>query len=733
MKVEYPVTGMHCASCATTIAKKLAQVKGVKTAEAHYATEMVSLELTRDVPLPKLNHAIHHLGYDLVPTGSVSDQASEAVRGEHNLWAVLPILGLSLVMMVWENLLPYPAWAATFFHHLMPVLATYMLFGLGLRYPRAIVNFVRYGDANMDTLVGIGTMIAYLYSFTISAFEGVLQGKGIPDHLYYDVTIVVIGFVMVGKYLEQKAKSATGSALSALASLQVKSAHVQRGRELLDVAVTDISLAERIVVRPGEAIPLDAVVEKGESSVDESLLTGESLPVDKARDSRVYAGTVNTYGVLTCRVTGVGEQTMLAGIMRVVKAAQNSRAPIERLADRVAAIFVPVVLIIAALTFLTWVVLGQPLHGLLAAIGVLVIACPCALGLATPTAMIVAMGKAARRGVLIKNAETLERLATVTTLVFDKTGTLTLGSPTVQSSVLAPAAPLSERDAWAIFAALESQSEHPVAKAIVQYARAQKLRLPQSTNVQIEMGLGIRGTVRHHEYLAGSPAYMAKRGVILDPQILAQLEKSGATPIIFAQKQTAILYVGVTDQLHPDTALAVRQLHQLGLRTVMLTGDRALVARALADQLGIDEVVADVLPADKARVVSQLAEAGTGVAMIGDGINDAPALATATVGIALGTGTDAALHAAHMSVLGGGIARIPEAIRLARQTMRVVRQNLFWAFVYNLLGIPLAAGVLYPLWGITLSPALAGAAMAFSSISVVANSLRLKLLKVTEK
>jgi heavy metal translocating P-type ATPase len=462
-------------------------------------------------------------------------------------------------------------------------------------------------------------------------------------------------------------------------------------------------------------------------------LTGESLPVDKARGSQVYAGTVNTYGVLTCRVTGVGEETMLAGIMRVVKAAQNSRAPIERLADRVAAIFVPVVLVVAVFTFLTWFVCGLPLQGLLGAIGVLVIACPCALGLATPTAMIVAMGKAARRGILVKNAETIEHLATVTTLVFDKTGTLTLGSPSVQSSVLAPAAPLSERDTWAIFAALESQSEHPVAKAVVQYARARKLRLPQSTNVQIEMGLGIRGTVHDHEYLAGSPAYMAKRGVILDPQILAQLEKSGATPIIFAQKQTAILYVGVTDQLHPDTALAVRQLHQLGLRTVMLTGDRAPVARALADQLGIDEVVADVLPADKARVVSQLAEAGTGVAMIGDGINDAPALATATVGIALGTGTDAALHAAHMSVLGGGIARIPEAIRLARQTMRVVRQNLFWAFVYNLLGIPLAAGVLYPLWGITLSPALAGAAMAFSSISVVANSLRLKLFKVTEK
>jgi Cu2+-exporting ATPase/Cu+-exporting ATPase len=729
MKQEYPVSGMHCAACAATITKKLARVPGVKAVSVHYATETATLDVEGDVPLAKLNEPIRHLGYMLLSTDH-GEMESAVPRTEIRLPVILVIVGLNLAMMIWENFFPYPAVVKTFFHHLLPVLATYMLFGVGTRYLRGIVNFLRFRDANMDTLIGIGTLVAYLYSFVVSAFEGVAERWGLPDHTYYDVTIIVIGFVMLGKYLEDRAKKQTGSALAALANLQVKSAHVVRGRRVEEVAVTAIEVGATILVKPGEAIPLDAIVLKGSSSVDESLLTGESIPADKEKGSQVYAGTINTYGVLTCRVTGTGESTVLAGIMRIVQTAQNSRAQIEHLADRVSAIFVPVVLAISLGTLIIWSLAGQPIQGLLGMIGVLVVACPCALGLATPTAMIVAMGRAARRGILVKSTESLERLATVRTLVFDKTGTLTLGEPAVTTSYLARDSSLTESVAWARFAALESQSEHPLARAIVHHAKVQKLHLPESSHIRVEAGLGIQGQVAGTNYLAGSPDYLQGNGLKLDHEILARLKVAGTTPLVFASQNEVHLYVGVQDTLHPNSAAALRAARALGLRTVMLTGDREHIAHAFADQLGIDEVIAEVLPATKAQVVRDIEARGTPVAMVGDGVNDAPALASATVGIALGTGTDIARHSAHITILGGGIARVPEAVKLARATMRVVRENLFWAFIYNLLGIPLAAGALLPFWGVSLNPAFAGAAMAGSSLSVVANSLRLKIAKI---
>lgn len=714
MKQTYPVTGMHCASCANIISHKLAKLPHVVTAHASYATESVVIESSAPVSPSTLNATLAPLGYSIAT--SQSDPVDELAHLRHKVQISLPLVVISLVMMVWENFFPYPDVVKTFFHHLLPVLATYMLFGIGTPYLSAVVRFVRYRVANMDTLIGIGTSVAYLYSFFVSAFEKVLAPYLATDALFYDVTIVVIGFITLGKYLEARSKSQTGIAIQKLIGLQAKTALVLRDGKELEIPLHEVMVGDIVLVKPGAKVPVDGEIVRGATSIDESMLTGEPLPVDKIVGDKVVGGTLNKQGSIQLKATVVGEGTVLSQIIQMVENAQRSQAPIERLTDRISSIFVPVVLALAILAFVIWSILGNPLLGLLSFVGILVIACPCALGLATPTAIIVGVGRAAEQGILVKNAEELEKLCQVDYVVLDKTGTLTKGTPTLTHIY-------PENSDLQLIYSLEKESEHPLATAIVDRAQQQNLQPLPVTSFTAIAGQGVKGKIGKTEYYAGNAKLMTELGLQVDPQIIAKFAREGATPLMLANKKTILAYLGVSDTLKDESAQAIKDLHQLGIRVAMLTGDHQLTAEHIASQVGIDRVFAEVLPADKASHIKKLQAEGHRVAMVGDGVNDAPALATADVGIAMGTGTDVAIESAGLTLLGGNLARLPQSVRLARATYRVIKQNLFWAFIYNIIGIPIAALAL-------LSPAIAGSAMAFSSFSVVTNSLRLRRIKL---
>lgn len=736
LKKTYPVIGMHCASCAATITRKIKKIPGVINAQASYASETIEIESKSTLSSEQLNQDIKALGYHIQAEPSPivnvrADKLAHLKELKSQLVVAMPIVTIAIIMMIWESFFPYPDTVKTFFHHLIPILATYILFVLGVPYLRAIAAFVKTRTANMDTLIGIGTSVAYLYSFIISAFEGILEPYLPVDHLYYDVTIVVIGFITLGKYLEARSKLQTGEAIEKLLNLQAKTALVLRGGKEIEIPVTEVVVGETIIVKPGTKIPVDGEIILGETSLDESMLTGESLPVDKALGDRVIGGTLNIQGSIQFRATVVGEGTVLSQIIKMVESAQGSRAPIERLTDKISAIFVPLVLAFSILIFIVWVILGNPLMGLLSFVGILVIACPCALGLATPTAIIVGVGKAAENGILVKNAEELEKLKSVDYVVLDKTGTLTKGAPSVTQFVVSPG---EDRDKLLqILASLESKSEHPLARAITDYAQEKQLKLLPVSGFLAESGLGLKGRVGKVEFMAGNTRLMTQSGLGVDQNILEQFAKSGATPIMLASQKRVLAYLGLSDTLKSEAPEAIHKLHKLGIKVAMLTGDHRLTAAHIAKQVGIDEIFAEVLPGQKADIIKQIQNRTPrrgGVAMVGDGVNDAVALATADVGIAMGTGTDVAIESSGLTLLGGNLTRLPQAVKLARHTFRVIKQNLFWAFFYNVIGIPIAAGILYPLYGIMLNPGIAGAAMAFSSVSVVANSLRLKASRI---
>lgn len=767
------ISGMHCASCASTIKRRLEKLAGVqscavnfgtekaevtfdpsKTSVAQMNTELDKLGYTLHQPTPEhtphthesMNHSLH-AGHDLM-TPITSDpsvktrklQELAALRSQ--VLIAMPFVAVSFLMMAWElgadvGLLPVmPAVVTTFLHHLMPILATYTLFVIGAPYLKAVVRFARYRVANMDTLVGIGTLVAFLYSFTLSAFEGVLAPYIDTQQAYYDVTIVVIGLITLGKYLEARSKLKTGEAIERLLDLQPKQAVVIRDNRHVTIPLSEVMVNDLVFVKPGEKIPVDGLVLEGASSVDESMITGESLPVDKKTGDTVVGSTQNKQGTLTIRATQVGNQTVLAQIIRLVETAQSSKAPIENVADRVSAVFVPVVLVFAVTVLLIWLIIGSQFMpfsqsltlGLLSFVGILVIACPCAMGLATPTAVIVGVGKAAQNGILIKNAENLEKCSQVDVVVFDKTGTLTQGQPTVTD--FQSASKLTENQVFTILASLESHSEHPLAKAIVERATSRPASLKKVTNFSVLEGKGLTGTIDGITYFAGNPALADELGLSINHSLLKQFTGEGKTPIVLMTKKGVLGYVAVADTLKPTALAAIKQLHHYHIQTMMLSGDNQQTAEFIAQQLGIDHVIAEVLPGDKAEEIKKLQAQGHVVAMVGDGINDAPALAAADVGIAMGTGTDVAIESAGITLVGGNITKLPKTIKLARSTMNTIKQNLFWAFIYNIIGIPIAAGLLYPVWGILLSPIIAGAAMAFSSVSVVLNALRLKTLKL---
>ncbi|MBI1239354.1 MAG: cadmium-translocating P-type ATPase [Alphaproteobacteria bacterium] len=590
------------------------------------------------------------------------------------------------------------------------------------------------GNLNMFTLIALGTGVAYLYSLIAVLAPDIFPPAFRDAHgavaVYFEAASVIIVLVLLGQVLELRARERTGSALRALLDLApARARRIGANGQDEDIAASDIRVGDRLRVRPGETIPTDGTVDEGESAVDEAMVTGESMPVAKAAGDRVIGGTLNQSGALIMRADAVGEGTMLARIVQRVAEAQRSRAPIQRVADQVAAIFVPAVIAVAAIAFIAWTLFGPApamAHGLIAAVSVLIIACPCALGLATPMSIMVGIGKGAGHGILVKNAEALERLAAVDTIVFDKTGTLTEGKPAV--TTVRAAGALSEDDILRLAGALERASEHPLGRAIVEEAGVRGLALASPEDVRVSAGNGIAGRVEGRRVLVGGESYLTREGIALGPieTDAASLRREGATAVFVAVDGVAAGVIGIADQVKPSGASALAKLRDEGLRLVMLTGDHEATAKAIAGRLGLTEVMAGVLPEDKQAVITRLKEEGRVTAMVGDGINDAPALAAADVGIAMGAGSDAAIESAGVTLLKGDLGGLVQARALSAATMRNIRQNLFFAFGYNALGVPIAAGVLYPFFGLLLSPMIAAAAMAFSSVSVIANALRLQ-------
>ena len=741
------VKGMHCASCASIITKKLSALPHINSVSVNYANEKAKIDYDEEkVTLATMNKKINELGYSLVLDEKVmnsshnhtetKEEATDELKNKTEF--SIPITISVFVLMMWDILARTTSWMLnlpipmSLFNTISMVLATVMLFWVGKPYLLGVVRFMKYRVANMDTLIGIGTLVAYSYSMIVTLIPSMGTLLRVSEYTYFDVTIVVIGFITLGKYLEARSKKKTGDAIEKLLSLQAKTALVIRNGKEIEIKIEEVVLGDSMVIKPGSKIPVDGIIAEGSSYVDESMITGEPIPVEKKMGDEVIGGTVNTTGSCIIKAKKVGKETLLSQIIKMVEDAQGSKAPIEALADKVSSIFVPVVLVIAFGSLLAWISIG-PLFigsshalslGILSLVSVLVIACPCALGLATPTAIIVGVGKGARNGILIKDAASLEHLHKVNTVVADKTGTITVGKPTVVD--IQNESKIREEELVSIVASLENKSEHPIAHAIVQYAKNKNITLKKPSDFSIIQGKGLKGIVEGVEYFVGSTTLIKELGITFDQKRIKKFTMQGKTPVLVSTKDTFLGFMMVADEIKPESKQAVADLHKLGIEVVMLTGDDEMTAKYIASLVGIDDVVAQVLPQDKLAKIKDLQSHGKIVAMAGDGVNDAPALAAADVGIAMGTGTDVAIESAGITLLGGDISKLVKAIKLSKMTMRGIKQNLFWAFIYNIVGIPLAAGALYPFFGWLLNPVFAGFAMAMSSVSVVSNSLRIK-------
>ncbi|MEK7162814.1 MAG: heavy metal translocating P-type ATPase [Patescibacteria group bacterium] len=766
----FKIRGMHCASCASIIEKIFKKTEGVQSAEVNYGTETAKV-IFDDLKTNSrhLSKKIEPLGYSLIlPAADISTALSASEMGmsadEHashlglnqskkeklaelsdmriKIISSIPLTIFSIFVMAWEifvqaNIVsPVPHIWKEFFHSLLPLIATYMLFVVGKPYLTGMFRFFRYGKANMDTLIGIGTSAAYLYSFVITAFEETLRPFINVEHTYYDITIVVIAFITFGKYLEARSKLKTGDAIEKLLNLQAKTALVIRNEQEQEIPIDQVIHGDIIIIKPGTKIPVDGIIIDGSSFIDEALVTGEPMPVEKKSGDTVVSGTINTNSAFTFKATKVGSETLLAHIIKMVEEAQGSKAPIQALVDKISGVFVPIVLILSFITLGAWLIIGtqylgfsQALSfGLVSFVGILVIACPCALGLATPTAIIVGVGKGAKEGILIKDAATLEKLHKVNVVVIDKTGTITKGRPELVS--IKNYSKQTDAEIIGILASLENKSEHPIARAITEYARTNNISFSIVENFESIKGKGLKGLVNKKDYFAGNTKLIADLKLSFDTKTLEAETSQGKTPIILATMSEVVGVVMVADAIKPEAIEEIKKLHKLGIKVVMLTGDDKNTALSIAREVGIDDVVAEVLPEDKLNKIKDLQSQGKVVAMAGDGVNDAPALAQADVGIAMSTGTDVAIESAGITLLHGDISKLTKAIKLSKMTMRGIKQNLFWAFIYNIVGIPIAAGVLYPVFGWLLSPVFAGLAMAFSSVSVVTNSLRIKAKKL---
>ncbi|MGH8768285.1 MAG: heavy metal translocating P-type ATPase [Burkholderiales bacterium] len=725
--IELAIDGMTCAACATRIERALNKLPATAAA-VNLVSERASVQFVPGrTDVAKLIETVRKAGYDACELAGVT-RTEEKVRREERyrrelrlFWIAValsaPLLLQMGTMFTGEHSFRYPleGYAEGLPRWLQWLLATPVQFWIGRRFYVGAWHALRGGSANMDLLIALGTSMAYLFSAAVTAFG--LHGQ----HVYFEAGAAIITLVLMGKLLEARAKGRTSAAIEQLLQLQPKRARVERNGDAVEVDLAAVVPGDIVIVRPGERVAVDGDVVDGASSVDESMLTGESMPAGKRNGSRVFAATQNQDGMLRVRATGVGAHTQLAEIVRLVEKAQGSKAPIQRLADRISGIFVPIVVAISVMTFVAWWMLsGDFTQALINAVAVLVIACPCALGLATPTAIMVGSGRGAQSGILVRSAAALERAGKIRTLVVDKTGTLTLGKPAVTDVVPAPG---STRSAvLELAASLEQNSEHPLARAVLARAREQKLSLLPVEDFAAVPGSGVRARIAQRVLMLGSPRFIRDQGVAIDDASVLRLAGEGKTVIVLADSGQAMGYVAIADQPRPSSAAAISQLKAIGIEVVMLTGDNTATARAIAGKLGISEFRAEVLPADKAAEISRLKGTGGLVAMAGDGVNDAPALAAADVSFAISSGSDIAIEAADVTLIRNDLMSVVDAIRLSRATLAKIFQNLFFAFFYNVLGIPLAA------FGM-LNPVIAGAAMALSSVSVVTNSLLLKRWK----
>lgn len=780
-EVELRVSGLEWAVTGAAVERELAALPGVVHASANLATSSVRVEyLPESVDAGDFAEAVERAGYSLAEPVDIADpvERERVARGREyrallgRFWfaavagAVAMVLSMPLMMMepsaagsadllnrmmmpVAHAVMRAVPWldglSAGLLRWLLLVLTTPVLLWSGRGFFRGAWSGALHGTMDMNTLIALGTGAAYAFSVVATAWPALFTSAGLAPDVYFEAVAMIIALILLGKVLEARAKGRTSDAIRSLMGLQPKSARVVADGEERDVDVAALNVGDIIVLRPGERVAVDGVVQTGRTSIDESMLTGESLPVEKEPGDEVVGGTINGNGSIHFQATRVGRDTALAQIVRLVQQAQGSKAPIQRQADRIAGVFVPIVIGIAVLAFAAWLVFGPPpsfVFAMVAFVTVLIIACPCAMGLATPTAVMVGTGAAAERGILFRNAETLETARDVRVVVLDKTGTVTRGAPAlvggsvidengVLSAVQAGAMSGVAADVLRLAASAERASEHPLAAAIVAAAHEARLELSEVTSFTSHGGRGVQAAVNDHGLAIGNRALMTEWAV--DVSLLEhdarQWAARGATPVFVAVDGIARAMFAIADPIKPTSAAAIAELRTLGIDVWMLTGDNEVTARAVAHEVGIDNVLADVMPAEKAQHVKRLQQqTGQRVAMVGDGVNDAPALAQADVGVAIGGGTDVAMEASDVTLVGGDLSSVATAMRVSRQTMRVIRQNLFWAFVYNVIGIPIAAGVIYPFTGVLLSPVFASAAMALSSVSVVTNSLRLRSL-----
>ena len=737
-KENFPVLGMSCAACAARVEKTLGRQPGVVSAAVNYAAATVSVEYRSDECTPEsLRDAVRDAGYDLIigHSGKEAEKA-EKIRDaryvslkRRTIWAAVLAVPVLIISMFFTDVIPgagYILWA----------LSTPVVFWLGRSFHIGAWKQLKHGTANMDTLVAGSTGIAYLFSVFNVLFPDFWLSRGIEPHVYFEASSVIIAFILAGRLMEERAKANTSGAIRKLMGLQPETVTVMVDGKSVEIPVSDVKAGDIVLVRPGERIAADGTVTEGSSYVDESTLNGEPVPAAKSAGAKVFAGTINGNGSFRFRADKEVTGTLLSKIIAMVQDAQGSKAPVQKLVDRIAAVFVPAIMAIALLSFILWMLLDPVdgfTHGLLAMVTVLIIACPCALGLATPTAIMVGIGKGAERGILIKDAESLEVARKVDTVVLDKTGTLTEGKPRVTDFLWAGdmAADDSRQAMEDILYSLEKTSGHPLAEAMVKYLHGS--REVELSGFESITGAGVRGYAGGRMYLAGNRSLMEKGNIAIDPVLSAKaagLESSAHTVIWFSDSHRTLAIAAVTDSVKPSSADAVASLQKQGIEVWMLTGDNAQTAAAVASMTGIRHFKAGILPQDKAGFIKELQGAGHKVAMVGDGINDSAALAQADLGIAMGSGSDIAMDVAKMTVISSDLSKIPEAIQLSVLTVRTIRQNLFWAFIYNMISVPVAAGVLYPLNGFLLNPMIAGAAMAFSSVSVVTNSLRLKNRKI---